>query len=144
MLRMRIHRGGVVAAVIAVAFSTGVVTALAPMANAEPDHTAAETAYVVLFKKSGPDAAAMRAITQAGGRIVSVNTKVGYAYATSRNSTFRTAVAATGAVAGAAAERVIGRAPELHRPAYRDVERLTTEAKGLTAKAGLADAPAAK
>jgi subtilisin family serine protease len=137
-------RGGVVSAILVAVFSTGVVTALAPMASAEPDSKSAETAYVVLFKKSGPDAAAERAIRQAGGRIVSVNTKIGYAYATSRNSTFRTAVAATGAVAGAAAERVIGRAPQIHRPASSEIERLTKEAKGLKAKAGLADAPAAK
>src|SRR6188472_1856280 len=113
-------RGGVVAAILVAAFSVGVVTALAPMASAEPDSKSAETTYVVLFKKSGPDAAAERAIKRAGGRVVSVNPKIGYAYATSRNSTFRTAVAATGAVAGAAAERVIGRAPQIHRPASSD------------------------
>ena len=129
-------RGGVVAAILVTVFSTGVVTALAPMASAEPDSKSAETAYVVLFNKSGPDAAAERAIKQAGGRIVSVNTKIGYAYATSRNSTFRTAVAATGAVEGAAAERVVGQAPQFHRPASSDIERLTKKTKGVNAKAG--------
>jgi subtilisin family serine protease len=142
MPKHRARCGGLVAATILAAFSTGVLTALAPIASAEPDRAAPETSYLVLFKKAGPDAAAERAITKAGGKIVKVNTKIGYAYATSRNSTFRTDVAATGVVAGAAAERVVGRAPQLRRPASRELERLTKEAKGL--QPGLADAPAAK
>ena len=144
MQKLRARRGGLVAAALAASFSTGVLTALAPMASAEPDRTGAETSYLVLFKKTGPDAAAERAITKAGGRIVKVNAKIGYAYVTSRNSRFRTAVAATGAVEGAAAERVVGKAPQLRRPASREIERLTKEAKGLQARPGLADAPAAK
>ena len=137
------RRGGLVAATILAAFSTGVLTALAPIASAEPDHAAPETSYLVLFNKAGADSAAERAISKAGGKIVQVNTKVGYAYATSRNSRFRTDVAATGVVVGAAAERVVGRAPQLRRPASSEIERLTKEAKGLKGK-GLADAPAGK
>ena len=138
MQKIRFRRGALCAATIAAAFSTGVLTALAPTASAD---TAAETSYLVLFKKAGPDAAAERAIIKAGGRIVKVNAKIGYAYATSRNGRFRTDVAATGAVVGAAAERVVGRAPQLRRPASSEIERLTKEARGLQAKAGLADAP---
>ena len=41
-----------------------------------------------------------------------MNRKVGYAYVTSRNTRFATEVAKGGAVEGAAAERVVGRAPE--------------------------------
>jgi lantibiotic leader peptide-processing serine protease len=144
MPKYRARRGGLVAATILAAISTGVLTALAPIASAQPDRAAPETSYLVLFKKAGPDAAAERAITKAGGQVVQVNAKIGYAYVTSRNSRFRSDVAATGAVQGAAAERVVGRAPQLRRPASREVERLTKEAKGLQAKPGLADAPAAK
>jgi len=133
-----------VAVSLTAAFSLAVLTALAPTASAEPDRTSAELSYLVLYNKSGPDAAAERAITKAGGRIVKVNAKIGYAYVTSRNARFRTDVAATGAVDGAAAERVVGRAPQLRRPASREIEHLTKEAKGLQAKPGLADAPTAK
>ena len=144
MLRNRVRRGVLVAAIVVASFSTGVLTALAPMASAEPDRASAETKYLVLFKNEGSDAAAERAITKVGGRIDKVNTKIGYAYVASRNIRFRTDVAATGAVEGAAAERVVGRAPQLRRPASREIERLPKEAKGLQAKAGLADAPAVK
>jgi subtilisin family serine protease len=144
MPKHRARRGSLVAATILAAFSTGVLTALAPIASAEPDRAAPETSYLVLFNKAGPDAAAEQAIAKAGGKIVKVNTKIGYAYATSRNSKFRSDVAATGVVAGAAAERVVGRAPQLRRPASSEIERLTKEARGLKGKPGLADAPAAK
>jgi subtilisin family serine protease len=132
-----------VLAVVA-AFSTAAVTVLAPVASAEPGKTGAEQKYLVLFKGTAPDAAAERAIKQAGGKVAEVNRKVGYAYVTSRNTRFATDVAKGGAVEGAAAERVVGRAPQLRRPANRDIERLTKEAKGLKAKPGLADAPASK
>jgi lantibiotic leader peptide-processing serine protease len=134
------HRGRLVVAVSA-AFSTAAITLLAPVASAEPSKTGAEQKYLVLFKGTAPDAAAERAIKQAGGTVTEVNRKVGYAYVTSRNTEFRTDVAKGGAVEGAAAERVVGRAPQLRRPAASDIERLTKEAKGLKAKAGLADAP---
>ena len=137
-------RGRVVLAVTA-AFSTAVVSALAPVvAAAEPGRAGPEQKYLVLFKGTAPDAAAERAIKRAGGTVTEVNRKVGYAYVSSRNTRFTTEVATGGAVEGAVAERVVGRAPQLRRPAARDIERLSQEAKGLKAKAGLADAPAVK
>jgi subtilisin family serine protease len=134
------HRGRLAVAVTA-AFSTAAITLLAPVASAEPSKTGAEQKFLVLFKGTAPDAAAERAIKQAGGTVAEVNRKVGYAYVTSRNARFATEVAKGGAVEGAAAERVVGRAPQLRRPAASDIERLTEEAKGHKAKAGLADAP---
>jgi len=137
----RIRSRGRIALAVAAAFSTAAVTVLAPVASAEPNKTGAEQKYLVLFKGTAPDAAAERAIEQAGGTVTEVNRKVGYAYVTSRNTGFRTDVAKGGAVEGAVAERVVGRAPQLRRPADREIERLTKEGHGLEAKAGLADAP---
>lgn len=139
-----VRRDGRIALVVAVAFATGLVTALAPTASAEPTRTGAEQKYLVLFKGSAPDAAAERAIKSAGGTITEVNSRVGYAYVASRNDRFSTEVAQGGAVEGAAAERVVGRAPKLRRPASSEVERLTKEAEGLKAEPGLADAPSRK
>ena len=144
MPSFRIRKRGSIALAVAAAFSTAAVTALAPIASAEPGKTGAEQKYLVLFKGSAPDAAADRAIKQAGGTVTEVNRKVGYAYVTSRNTAFKADVVKGGAVEGAAAERVVGRAPQLRRPDASEIERLTKEAKGLDAKAGLADAPASK
>jgi subtilisin family serine protease len=133
---------GRVALAITAAFSTALVTALAPVASAEPTRTGAEQKFLVLFKGTAPDAKAEKAIRAAGGTVTEVNRKVGYAYVTSRNGRFATDVAKGGAVEGAAAERVVGRAPKLQRPAASEIERLRSEAKGQ--RAGLADAPAAE
>ena len=73
MPKISARRGRLVATSLAAAFSIGVLTSLAPTASAEPDRTSAEVSYLVLYNKSGSDAAAERAITKAGGRIVKVN-----------------------------------------------------------------------
>lgn len=130
--------------VTSAAFLTGTMTALQPIANASPADTGRDTSYLVLFKGTAPDADATAAIRRAGGSITEVNNKVGYAYVSSRRASFTSALAGSGTVLGTAAERVVGRAPRLQRPAGREIERLTREAKGLQAQPGQADAPAGR
>ncbi|MCW2810300.1 MAG: peptidase and in kexin sedolisin [Friedmanniella sp.] len=133
---------------LSAAVITGVVGAVQPFAVASPGigggpGKAAATQYLVLFKTTTADAAARQAITKAGGTITEENTKVGYAYVSSDRAGFSAALDASGAVAGAAKERVIGRDPALRRIAGSDLERMTTERKAAKGGAVTADAEAA-
>jgi hypothetical protein len=49
MPHFRVRHRGRIALAVAAAFSTGLVTALAPVASAEPGRTGAEQKYLVLF-----------------------------------------------------------------------------------------------
>ncbi len=113
-------------ATIAAAVLALVGTAVQPGAMASPTESSAPTDYLVLFKGTSPDAAATKAIDQAKGTITEVNTKLGYAYVRTTNARFAQSVAASGAVTGAARERVIGRDPQLAQP-KNDVEKVSGE-----------------
>ncbi len=119
---------------VAVAFLTVVAGALAPTATAKPT---APTDYLVLFKGTAADAGARAAITKAGGTITKQNTKVGYAYVRTTNAAFADTVRASGAVAGAAKERVIGSAPQERRARADEIEKFTAERAAAKGEQGL-------
>ncbi len=136
------------ATALSAAVLTGVVSAAQPFAVASPGvgggpGKTAATQYLVLFKGSAADDAARKAITKAGGTITEENTKVGYAYVSSDRAGFSAALDASGAVAGAAKERIIGRDPALRRVAGSDLERMTAERKAAKGGAVTSDAKAA-
>ena len=70
-----------------------------------------QTRYVVLYKQGASAAQAQKAIEAAGGRVVQVNKAIGVGSVVSSNPGFAAAVAAKGAIAGAARDQVIGHAP---------------------------------
>src|SRR4051794_22922426 len=70
-----------------------------------------QTRYVVLYKQGATAAQAKKAIEAAGGRVERVNKAIGVGSVVSSNPRFAAAVAAKGAIAGAARETVIGHAP---------------------------------
>jgi subtilisin family serine protease len=111
------------------------------MATAKPAAPVASD-YVVLMKGTTVDTRARAAIEAAGGSITKVDDKLGYAYVSTQRSDFATVVARSPSVAGAARERVIGKAPALVRARSSDIERLTGQ-RGAGNVAPLADAPAA-
>jgi subtilisin family serine protease len=122
------------AAATAVAPATAGAAESAPRAAADPG----AKQYVVLYKSAGPSAAARAAIAAAGGQVVTENTKVGYAVVRSDRASFTADVSASAAIEGAAANRVIGYAPNAQRAQslrHNDIERLTAD-RALRAKAG--------
>jgi subtilisin family serine protease len=97
----------------------------------------------VLYRANQNTAAAASAITRAGGHLVKQNSKIGFAVVTSSNSAFAADINRSGVVAGAARNRVIGRAPALSRVHARDLERLTAEREASKGTKGQVIAPAA-
>ena len=92
---------------------------------------------VVMFAQGTDGAAAVSAAKAAGGTVVSVDRKLGYALVRTADAAFAGKVSNAAGVQGAARDRVIGRAPKERRA---DVERLTPDASG---RAGAAVAPPA-
>ena len=131
------RKSTLVGAALCTAFITATL-GLAPIpATAEPT---TETSYLVLYKGTGDDKVADRAITQAGGRVTATNTKIGYAYVTTKDRQFASRMRASDAVAGVAQERTIGVAPKERRARAQDIERLDAERASVRG-AGQADAP---
>jgi lantibiotic leader peptide-processing serine protease len=133
--------GGAVTAALAVTLLTVGPTApagAAPATKSTSGSTAAsngaQTTYVVLYERGASDAAARSAVTAAGGSVVSSNTKVGYAVATSRASDFATRAAASSVLVGAARNQSIGHAPKTSRPSRTEVEKLAAERKAAKAQ----------
>jgi lantibiotic leader peptide-processing serine protease len=121
------------AAAAAVALATAlVVPATAGTATAAPSAT---TRYVVLGADGATRAAALAAITRAGGRVVAENKAVA-AYTVVAGAGFETAAATQGALAGAVPDRVVGRAPA--GPARVDPNAEPAAARAARAKAGQA------
>jgi subtilisin family serine protease len=97
--------------------------------------------YVVLMKGTTVDAGARTAIETAGGTITKTDDKLGYAFVSTTRADFAQAVSRSGAVTGAARDRVIGSAPQKVRARTSDVERLTSErASAKTRSANVAPA----
>jgi lantibiotic leader peptide-processing serine protease len=69
--------------------------------------------YVVLYERGVSAAQGREAVEDAGGRIVSVNSKVGVATVRSSNKHFTAEAAREGALVGAAPNRPIGHAPKV-------------------------------
>ena len=89
----------------------------ATLAAATPQvHAGAQKRYVVLYEKSASPAAARAAITEAGGRVLEANTRVGVATVVSANPDFRDVATSSVAIEGVAPNRVIGTAPAREPP----------------------------
>jgi subtilisin family serine protease len=69
--------------------------------------------YVVLYERGVSAAQGREAVEDAGGRIVTVNTKVGVATVRSSNKDFTAEAARAGALVGAAPNQPIGHAPKV-------------------------------
>jgi subtilisin family serine protease len=102
---MRSMRRPVIAA-LAAAAAFGVIQASSSAGTAPRE-------YVVLYERGVSAAQARDAVEDAGGRIVSVNTKIGVATVRSTNRDFRADAAREKAIVGAAANRPIGHAPKV-------------------------------
>jgi lantibiotic leader peptide-processing serine protease len=101
---MRSMRRPVIAALVAAA-AFGVVQSTSSAGSAPRE-------YVVLYERGASAAQAREAVEDAGGRIVSVNSKIGVATVRSSNKDFRADATAAKAIVGAAANRPIGHAPK--------------------------------
>lgn len=97
-------------AVAATVFAGSVQTVLA-----EPDSAPEPAEYVVLYKEGVPLDQARAAVKAAGGTIVRENTDVGVATVTSADRDFAAETRGSSALAGTAANRVIGQAPKVKR-----------------------------
>src|SRR5919204_313402 len=97
---------------------------------------------VPLLHSRPSTSAAGAAVTAAGGTILKENAHVGVATVKSANPSFLSAVGRQPALAGAARNRPIGKAPGRARPRREDVERLSAaERAAAKAKARAAAAP---
>jgi subtilisin family serine protease len=117
------------ATVIAALIATALVAPAAPAAAA----TSTSTQYVVLYQAGASDAAGRQAVHAAGGTVLSSNTKVGYAIATSSTKDFELNAAKQGALVGAARNRKIGEAPQAQRSNRAAVERAEEQRKAESA-----------
>ena len=105
-------------AVITAAAACAVVTttALALPASAvpvKPQEPGTTSEYVVLYKEGASLEQARAAVRAAGGTIVRENTDVGVATVRTTNARFKALAARQSALDGAAANRVIGKAPKI-------------------------------
>ncbi len=98
------------AAAAAVALATALVVPATAGPAAAASAAAGNTRYVVLGADGATRAAALAAISRAGGRVVSENPAVA-AYTVEAGAGFETAAATQTALAGTVRDRVIGRAP---------------------------------
>ena len=119
----------IVGLTLAVPFSAG-ARSQRPTSGAAAQQTTTTTEYVVLYTDLASAAAAKAAIKAAGGQVVRENLKVGLATVRSSNANFITAVAGKAGVAGAARNRVIGRAPGREAPKRNQVETEGTKGQG--------------
>jgi lantibiotic leader peptide-processing serine protease len=92
--------------VLAFACSGATLAAATPQVEA-----GAQKRYVVLYEKSASPAAARAAITEAGGRVLQANGRVGVATVVSANPDFGDVATSSLAIEGVAPNRVIGTAP---------------------------------
>jgi len=117
---------------------TGQASARQAPAQAPAAAAATGSSYVVMFAQGTDGAAAVSAAKAAGGTVVRVNRKLGYAVVTTSDAAFAGKVSASKGVQGAARDRVLGKAPKDRRDA---IER-PSGATATAAQAPAAPAPA--
>jgi subtilisin family serine protease len=97
---------------------------LALLTCASAAAAATSSDYVVVYEEGASVTAARQAVQDAGGTIVSENTDVGVATVRSSDPAFAARADDEAALLGAAANRPIGRAPDVRaKPSWRDIER---------------------
>jgi lantibiotic leader peptide-processing serine protease len=118
-----------VGATVAATAAAGTTLATAAPASAQLDAatapaaasaSASGTTYLVMFAQGTDGSAAVAAARSAGGTVVSIDRKLGYAVVRTSDSAFASKVAGKKGVQGTARDRVIGKAPKDRR---HDVER---------------------
>jgi subtilisin family serine protease len=119
--------------------ATGDATASTGVTAAETAAAAGGSTFVVMFAQGTDGAAAVSAAKAAGGTVVSVDRKLGYAVVRTADTAFAGKVSKAAGVQGAARDRVIGKAPKDRRDG---VERLTPDASAKGAAAAPPAAPA--
>ncbi|MEA2363210.1 MAG: hypothetical protein QOD71_2355 [Thermoleophilaceae bacterium] len=89
----------------------GMLVLVVPLTAGAAKRSATQHTYVVLYERGASADSARSAISEADGRVVEENSKVGVATVRSANADFVAEVSRSGAVAGAARNRPIGEAP---------------------------------
>ncbi|WP_205698270.1 S8 family serine peptidase [Conexibacter sp. SYSU D00693] len=99
---------------------------LGAAATAAPAAERQERTYVVVLQQDASASAGRAAIERAGGRVVQLNDAVGVATVTSTNASFADEAVKSKAVAGAATDRAVGKAPadQAQLAQRREVERM--------------------
>src|SRR6478752_7333267 len=115
----------------------GSVLTTAPAFATTSDQQSPARTVLVLAQVGASDAAVHSAVASAGGSVVKVNGDVGLYTVSTSSASFGTTVRASGAVAGVATDRVIGRAPQ-ELAKRQDVENL----KSVRSAAAAAATPA--
>jgi subtilisin family serine protease len=115
----------------------GSVLTTAPAFATTSDQQSPARTVLVLAQAGASDAAVRSAVASAGGSVVKVNGDVGLYTVSTSSASFGSTVRASGAVAGLASDRVIGRAPQ-ELAKRQDVENL----KSVRSAAAAAATPA--
>jgi lantibiotic leader peptide-processing serine protease len=131
---------------LGVAVTSGPAAAAPTGPGADPAAPAAAeegavTDYVVLYKAAKSDTGARAAIAAAGGKVVVENVGVGYAVVRSTRADFADRVNASGAVIGAARDRVIGKTSPLTHKDSAVIERLADDRAPAKTDRIISDAP---
>jgi lantibiotic leader peptide-processing serine protease len=119
---MRSMRRPVVAGVLAAAAFAAIQSSSAGAPSRE---------YTVLYERGVSAAQGENAVEDAGGKVVSVNKKIGVATVRSSNRDFASDAAAQGALVGAAQNKPIGHAPKVWQPQW-SIERSAPTGEGKT------------
>ncbi len=129
----------------AMADRAGSTATAVPAAATSAAQRSATTEYVLLLQPGATAAEARRAVVEAGGTLLRVDTAVGFAVARSSGAAFAAKADLAPAVEGVARNQVIGYAPKSARNADDAVERLQAErnrSRGQETTAAPAAAPA--
>jgi subtilisin family serine protease len=135
---------GTTALATAIAGATFGITGQASARQAAPADTtavaaAAGSTYVVLFAEGADGAAAVAAAKAAGGTVVKVDRKLGFAVVSSTDTAFAGKIAGKKGVLGAARDRVIGQARKDTRQGLKQRDDVEASSAGQA----LADVPPA-
>jgi subtilisin family serine protease len=112
------------AGVSAAALVSSVAMLPATAGAAKSSTTAQATEYVVLLAQGADHAAAVTAVTKAGGTVVHENAAIGTLLVRSNKTDFARTADASAAIDGVARNRAIGFAPKLTRPSRATLEKL--------------------
>ena len=119
----------------------GAMALIVPLTAGAAGRDTDRQTFVVLLERGASADAAKAAVNGAGGRVVSINRKVGVATVRSANADFVTDVSRTRAVQGAAHNRAVGEAPASRPSDPFAIERMSglrarAEGNGRTRRAG--------
>ncbi|MEA2366970.1 MAG: lantibiotic leader peptide-processing serine protease [Thermoleophilaceae bacterium] len=105
----------------------GALALLIPLTSGAAKRQSQERTFVVLYERGASAQDGAQAVKKAGGEILKVNTAVGVATVSSSNENFVADVSKSSAVAGAASNRPVGKAPAARPADPFAIERMTAE-----------------